>query len=235
MSELVVLAVASAAFLGSHFLLSHPLRTQLVGLLGERRFLAVYSLVAFLFFGLMLLSWYNAPGTLPLWPVGDGLWWAGTFLTLVATLLFLGSFAGNPALPAPGIAPRIPDQARGAFAITRHPMMWGFALWGIAHILVYPVAANIIFAGAITFLALAGSLLQDRKKTRLQPALWPVWQARTSWLPFVAILTRRARLKASWPGWQVVVGSVLLWLGASWAHFPLAGFQAGVWRWFPFG
>jgi hypothetical protein len=36
-------------------------------------------------------------------------------------------------------------------------MMWAFALWGICHIAVYPVAANIIVAAAIIILALVGA------------------------------------------------------------------------------
>lgn len=235
MAGLVMLGLASAAFLGSHFMMSHPWRTPLVGMLGERQFLAVYSLVALTFFGLMVYAWYAAPGTAPLWQAGEGLWWLATLVTFLASILFVGSFAANPALPSPDRAPRLPARAAGVFAITRHPMMWGFALWGLAHILVYPVAANFIFAGAITLLALVGSSLQDRKKIKLQPALWPAWMARTSWLPFAAILAGRASFKASWPGLPVVLGALLLWLAASWAHLPLAGFDAGIWRWISSG
>ena len=52
-------------------------------------------------------------------------------------------------------------------------MMWAFALWGICHIAVYPVAANIIVAAAIIILALVRAALQDRKKEALQPDTWP--------------------------------------------------------------
>jgi hypothetical protein len=55
-------------------------------------------------------------------------------------------------------------------------MMWAFALWGICHIGVYPVAANIIVAAAIIILALVGAALQDRKKEALQPHTWPGWE-----------------------------------------------------------
>ena len=37
-------------------------------------------------------------------------------------------------------------EPRGVFAITRHPMMWSFTLWGTAHILVFPTTENIILA-----------------------------------------------------------------------------------------
>jgi uncharacterized membrane protein len=64
------------------------------------------------------------------------------------------------------------------FAVTRHPMMWAFALWGVCHIAVYPVAANIIVAAAIIILALAGAALQDGKKEALQPDTCPNGKSR---------------------------------------------------------
>jgi NnrU protein len=72
-------------------------------------------------------------------------------------------------------------------------MMWAFALWGICHIAVYPVAANIIVAAAIIILALVGAALQDRKKEALQPDTWPEWEMKTSYRPFGAIVSGKAR------------------------------------------
>jgi uncharacterized membrane protein len=40
------LALATLAFVGSHLLLSHPLRPVLAARLGKRGFLGLYSLVA---------------------------------------------------------------------------------------------------------------------------------------------------------------------------------------------
>ena len=79
---------------------------------------------------------------------------------------------------------RVPPAAHGAFAVTRHPMMWAFALWGLCHIAVYPVAANMVLAGAIIVLALVGAAMQDRKKVALYPVAWRAWKARTGFWPF---------------------------------------------------
>lgn len=68
---------------------------------------------------------------------------------LIASILLMGSIVRNPALPNPGRPTPVPAEARGVYAITRHPMMWAFALWGMCHIAVYTVAANIIVAVAI--------------------------------------------------------------------------------------
>ncbi len=47
MNPTLNLALATFAFVGTHLLMSHPLRAGLVARLGERGFAGVYSLVAF--------------------------------------------------------------------------------------------------------------------------------------------------------------------------------------------
>ena len=127
------------------------------------------------------------------------------------------------------VANPVPAEARGVFAVTRHPMMWAFALWGICHIAVYPVAANIIVAAAIIILALVGAALQDRKKEALQPDTWPEWERKTSYWPFGAIVSGKARLGGF--SMHAMGGGLVLWLAATWAHIPLAGWPAGIWHW----
>ncbi|MBR0552639.1 NnrU family protein [Stakelama marina] len=226
------LIVACIAFVGSHFLLSHPLRAPLVARVGERGFLGIYSLVAFATLGWVVLAYRAIPMQLFWWHVGDGLWALATLVMLVASVLMVGSLHGNPALPNPDgpDSPR-PPAPRGVFAITRHPMMWSFALWSLAHILVLPMASNIVLAIAIAVLALGGAALQDRKKEQLQPKLWSRWEGVTSYWPFVALNEGRAQWAAAWPSTTAFLGGIALWLAASWAHMPLAGWPAGIWRW----
>lgn len=219
-------AAAGAAFVGSHLLMSHPLRRPIVGAVGEGAFSALYSLVALAALVGLARAYRDAPAAAPLWEVGDGLWALATVGMLLASVLLAGSLAGNPALPGAAAAPA---RARGVYAVTRHPMMWSFALWAACHVLVYPVPANIVLALAVAVLALAGSALQDRKKGRLQPELWRGWEARTSFWPFAAVASGRAHLGGF--GLPALAGGAALWLGASWAHMPLAGWAAGIWRW----
>ena len=223
------LALAAIAFVGSHFLLSHPLRGPLVRVLGERAFAALYSLVALATFVWLVVAYRGAPATAPLWPVGGALWALVTLVMLVASILFMGSLIKNPALPNPGSPGTPPSAATGVFAVTRHPMMWGFALWALCHIAVFPTAANIVLCGALLVLALCGAALQDRKKEKLQPDTWPAWEAKTSYWPFAAIASGKARFGGFRPhDWA---GGVVLWLAATWAHIPAAGIAAGIWRW----
>lgn len=45
--------------------------------------------------------------------------------------------------------------------MTRHPLIWGLAIWGAAHVLVSPGPRMLIFAGLLIFLLLAGSATRD--------------------------------------------------------------------------
>jgi uncharacterized membrane protein len=84
-----------------------------------------------------------------------------------------------------------------------------------------------IAAATIGWLEPAG---QDRKKEALQPATWPAWESKTSYWPFAAIISGKAELGGF--GMHALVGGLMLWLAATWLHMPLAGWKAGVWRWF---
>ncbi|RZA33345.1 MAG: MFS transporter [Lysobacteraceae bacterium] len=227
MDASMLLLGSAGAFVGSHFLLSHPLRRPLVKAVGEKGFLALYSLVAFATLGAMGHFYPKTPVGAPLWNVGDGMWALATVLMLAASVMLLGSLVRNPAMP--GASNAASAEARGVYAITRHPMLWAFAIWGVVHILVYPVTRNIIVALAIILLSLAGAALQDRKKSDLDPQGWPAWEGRTSYWPFAAILQGRARFGSF--GAHALAGGLLLWLLATWAHSPLAGRAAGIWRW----
>jgi len=229
MGSTSTVAVAAVVFVGSHFLLSHPLRGRLVRAIGEPAFLGVYSLVAAVTLGWMILAYLRAPLTTPLWSVGDGLWAIVTIVMLIASVLLLGSLIRNPALPTGGRAGSFPEVAHGVFAVTRHPMMWALALGGLCHIAIFPVAKNIVVSVAIVLLALVGAALQDRKKEQLQLDQWLEWEAKTSYLPFAAIIAGRARLGGF--GLHTLLGGLVVWLAATWAHIPLTGWAAGIWRW----
>lgn len=225
--SMTVLA-AAVAFVGTHFILSHPLRQPLVNKIGEKPFLGLYSLVSFLTLGATIRAYLAAPTTAHLWAVGDGLWALATVLMLIASILLLGSLIRNPALPG-ATANAATAPARGVYGVTRHPMMWAFAIWGAVHILIYPVEKNIIVAVAIIVLALGGAALQDRKKAALDPQGWEAWESRTSYWPFVAIAQGRAKFGGF--GGHALGGGVVVWLVATWAHMPLTGWAAGIWRW----
>jgi uncharacterized membrane protein len=210
------LLLSAAAFLGSHFVLSHPLRGPLVRALGERLFQAVYSLIALATLGLMVYFYHAIGRQPPLWGTTDVLWVAASLLMWFASILLVGSFVKNPALP--GAAAPVGGPAN-VFRITRHPAMWAFAIWAVIHAAVVATPKALVLDGAILILSLGGAAGQDLKKRKLMGQAWQRWTTQTSFIPF-------ARGFAS-PGAFAAVGGTLLFFLATWLH-PIG---AGFWRW----
>ena len=63
----------------------------------------------------------------------------------------------------------------------------------------------------------------------MQPEFWREWERRTSFWPFAAIAAKRARIGRI--GGHALGGGTVVWLAATWAHIPLSGWPAGIWRW----
>ncbi|WP_194952843.1 NnrU family protein [Sphingopyxis solisilvae] len=231
MQPMSLLITTCALFVGSHLVLSHPLRHGLASRLGERGFQIVYSIVAIATFIMLVQAWRGVPPEPPLWAVGDGLWTVASVIVLFASVLFMGSLIGNPALPAPSAAAAAQSAPRGVFAITRHPMMWAFALWAFAHVLVMPTNAQIVLSATILFLALVGSAGQDVKKARLMGDAWRHWAARTSFVPFARQVSGATPWGDTIPRPHALFGGIVLWLVATWAHGALGYMVAGIWRW----
>lgn len=217
-----MLILASVSFVGTHFLMSHSMRKEMMRIFRRNGFLLVYSLVSLVTFGWMVFEFGRVSKGAPFWAAGDIIWAVATVIMLLASILFVGSFVRNPSLPG------MPDamaaqKPSGVFRVTRHPMMWGFALWGMAHILVAPRTDNFIFSGAIIFLALVGAKAQEIKKARLVGVEWDAWLRQTSYGLRLGQLGR-----AGQGPWSA---GLALWVAASWAHGYLGGFPAGVFRW----
>ena len=226
MTALASLVLASVAFVGTHFLMSHPLRAPMVKVLGERGFGLVYIVVSFAtLYG--MTRFYGpaaADAPIPYWNPGQMGWIVATILMWIGAILFVGSLRQNPAFPTGGKPITHIGAANGVFAITRHPMMWGFAIWALVHAIVMPTLASLVVSAAIAILALGGAYGQDFKKAKLVGEPWRDWVRRTSFVPF-------GRGLAS-PGTFAFVGGTLLWLAATYAHGALGYHPAGIWAFF---
>ena len=226
MTALGLLAVSGAAFVGTHFAMSHPLRAGLVRMLGERGFMLAYVAVSLAtFYG--ITRFYgpaSAEAPASLWSVGRALWIIATVLMWAGSVLFVGSLRRNPAFPTGGAPVTRFGAPRGVFAITRHPMMWGFALWALVHALVNPTLASLVVSATIAILALGGAAGQDIKKQKLVGAPWVEWRAATAFVPFGKGFAL--------PDVVAVIGGTLLWLAATYAHGALGYRPAGVWVFF---
>jgi uncharacterized membrane protein len=184
---------ALALFLLSHAIPARPaLRQRLVGMIGERTYQILYSLLS-----LALLAWLISAATrapyIPLWDLTIGQYWVPIVLMLPAFILFAGgAIAPNP-LSISFSRGRFDSDRAGIVAVTRHPVLWGFALWAFAHVVPNGDLVSLIMFGGFGLFALAGMKLIDRRKRRQMGEDWERLARRTSVLPFAPAADRRLR------------------------------------------
>jgi uncharacterized membrane protein len=212
--------IAAALFLlASHFgISSTPLRAALVRRLGERVYLVVYSLIAFVAIGWLIGAWARAP-YVELWPHAPALAWVPLLVMPIALALVVGGLTtANPtAVGAADLLAR-GEPARGVFRITRHPFMWGVGLWAGAHLLANGDLASVVLFAGLGALALVGTVLIDRKYAARRGADWQRFAAATSNLPLAAILAGRQRLVLAEIGWWRIGLAVGLYVVLLAAH-----------------
>ena len=189
--------LALALFLALHTVPAIPaLRARLVAAMGRRAYLVVYSLVS-----LLTLAWlFHAALQLdfvPLWDPAPWQAWFPLILTPLALVLLLaGLMSPNPA----SITLRKPDLGPGAITtVTRHPVLWGFALWAGSHLVPNGDLRSLLLFGALLAFALLGMLITDRRSRRRLGAQWAKIDRTTSVLPFAAALAGRTRLRFDRP------------------------------------
>jgi uncharacterized membrane protein len=224
MTELVV---AAAFLLASHYgISSTPLRAWLVGRIGERPYLALYSLIA-LGAVIWLISAYRRAPYVELWPMATWSAWVPLLVMPFALLLLVcGVSTLNPTAVG---APDTFDQAvpaRGILRVTRHPFMWGVALWALAHLVPNGDAAALVLFGTLALLALLGTLLIDHKFRARRGAQWQRFAAASSNVPFAAILAGRQHLVPAEIGWLRLGAALVLYVVLLAVHPWLFGLSA---------
>ena len=221
---LLSLVIAGIAFCGSHVLLSSTrLRGSLRDQLGERGFLAVYSLTSLAVFAWFVAAYLAAP-TIGLWPQQR---WTALVPVLVmplATILLVAGYSTrNPTAVGMERSARADDPAPGILSVTRHPVMWAIGLWAVAHLIANGDLSSVLFFGALAALALGGTVLIDRKKQLALGSNWPRLAQVTSNLPFAALLSGRARLRWREIGVLRIAAGLLLYAVLYLAHPIITG------------
>jgi len=217
-----LLVLAALVWIAIHIgLAGTRLRDAVVARIGDGPFRGLFSLLSIAALGFLVLAWRDAPTEL-LWIAPDWLRWLLAAVMLVAFVLFVASVAGrNPTMIGGEAA--IASEPRGIQRITRHPMLWSFALWSAVHLIGNGDSAAMIFFGAFLVTALAGMPSIDVKLARRDPAAWQVLAARTSILPFAAIAQGRNRLILGEIGWKVPLIGLVAWAAVLHLHPWLFG------------
>ena len=182
---------ALALFLLSHAIPARPaLRQRLAGALGERTYQLLYSLLS-----LVLLFWLISAAArapyVPLWDPTIGQYWMPVAAMLPALILLAGgAIAPNPL--SISFSRRPFDPARpGIVTVTRHPLLWAFAIWAFAHVVPNGDLVSLIMFGGFGLFALAGMALIDRRKRRQLGSEWEQLARRTSVVPLAPSAERR--------------------------------------------
>ena len=225
------LIVAAVAFVLLHLLVSGTrVRDLLSARLGSGPYMGLFSLAS-----VAILVWlgfaYGAARHLSDNPVFWDLTSATRHLQIgvqLIAMLFVvaGLLTANPTSVAQEGALDRPDVVRGMLRITRHPFLWGVALWAAGHLLVNGDAASLILFGSMLVLAVFGTASIDAKRRRALGASWEAFVRQTSNLPFAAIFAGRQSLRLSEIGWWKIAIGVGVWALLAFAHPWLFGVAA---------
>lgn len=234
-----MLLAAAAVFLGLHlFVAGTRIRDAITTAIGERVYLGLFSLASVAAIVWLVMS-YNAAQASGSDPV---LYqpWAGErdlgFAVIALAFLFAvpGLLMPNPtSLKQEGAAAK-EETVRGILRVTRHPFLWGVALWSAFHLSANGDEASVIFFATFLLLSVFGTFSIDAKRRRKMGEAWTGFSAKTSNVPFGAIMAGRNSLKlGEMADWRLAV-AIATFLGLLFSHAHLFGVSPFPTGWVPF-
>jgi uncharacterized membrane protein len=232
------LIVAAATFLALHFIVSGtPLRDRITAAVGEGPYLGLFSLASLGLIVWLVITYNRAQaGSDPqLYDLGEGVRHLGIPVVAIAFLLGVqGLFLRNPTrVQMAGVA-QGEDVVTGVLRITRHPFLWGVAIWSGFHITANGDEASVVFFGTFFVLAVLGTVFIDAKRRRKLGAAWDAFAAKTSNIPFAAVIGGRNRIRfAEIFGWRFWAAA-LVFLVILFCHPRLFGVSPFPGSWVPF-
>jgi len=218
------LFAAALFFDGIHFLISGTaLRGKIVGLVGERPFQGLFSLMSLI--GIVWLSRaYGQAEYVELWGKLQALRPFALIVMLVAFFFVVLAFTSpNPTAVGGGALLTEKEPAKGIQRITRHPFLWGVALWSFTHLVLNGDLASLIFFGSFLILAVAGPFSIDRKRKKAFGDAWNRFAGVTSNVPFIAIIEGRNSLRVGELEWWPVVLALVVYGLFLYLHQTLFG------------
>ncbi|CAL1241116.1 NnrU family protein [Candidatus Methylocalor cossyra] len=222
------LLLAALFFTGIHVVVSGTrLRDALLARFGERAFRAGFSLLSLFGLGWLVQAYRGAP-YIETW--GQLIWFKPVAVALMLPAFLLAVIGlttpGPTAVGGEGQLQR-EEPARGILRVTRHPFLWGVALWALLHLIGNGDLAALVLFGSFLVLVLVGTRSIDAKRRWAWGEHWERFAAVTSNLPFVAIGQGRNVWKPrEIGGWRPAL-AVLLYLLV--LHFHARWFGVSPW------
>lgn len=222
------LLAAAAFFLAIHLLVSGTrMRDALTGRIGQGPYMGLFSLASvagLTWFGFAFAAARGQPAYWDLTPLTREIQLG---LMLLAMLLIVpGLTTPNPTSVRQEGALDRPDVVKGMLRITRHPFLWGVAVWAAGHLLVNGDPASLVLFGTMLALALIGTQMIDARRRRALGAPYDTFVAQTSNAPFAAIAAGRQTLSLGEIGWWRIALAVGVWAALAWGHPYLFGVRA---------
>lgn len=210
------------AFLGSHIgLAAAPVRERLVARLGLHRFMWTYLVIASLLFAALVVGYASVRDSGPRGlDLAADPWARGALsgVIAVAIALMIGAFAPRGYWDSPiAVLAAGVREPYGLERITRHPFFAGTVLLAGAHALLASRATTATFFVGFILLSTLGPAHQSRKLRRLRPG-YDQFLARTSSVPFLAILQGRQQLVLAELPWATLAFGVMGALALRWFH-----------------
>jgi uncharacterized membrane protein len=131
-------------------------------------------------------------------------------MPLSLVLLVCGLTVRNPTAVGQGAGLKTMSEPRGILRVTRHPLMWAISIWSFLHLVTRGDSASIIFFGGLLLLAVSGPLLIDWRMDRNFGVDWMRFAAKTSNVPFAAIIQGRNQFRFEEIGWWKVLSGIAL-------------------------
>lgn len=204
------LFAAVLAFVFGHVVLSSSrVRAPLIARLGENGYGGAYSLVILCVFGWMVAEWVWAPYVELFRPPGWTRWIPNVVMPISYTLLVAGYTIKSPTVA--GMASAAAAGPSGWTRITRHPALWGFALWGLSHLPANGDLRSLLLMGGIAVLAVLGMAHIDARRRASGGQAWAAFERQTSVIPFAAIARGGAWPTFSELGWWRIALGIVGW------------------------
>ena len=230
MSELAWLALWAALFVAQHLgVTSTGLRDRLVGAMGEKAYLGLYSVVSIGVLVLLIRAYNATAPTLLLWPTLELLRWVPLLLMPLALLLVIGGvLARNPSTVGVVLESGAEVPVSGVLRITRHPVQCGILIWSLSHMLANGELPSLLFFGAFALVSGCGMRLIDKRKQGVFGESWSAFREATSSVPFAAIVAGRQSLALSEIGWLTPVLAAGVFVALWWGHAWISGVPVGL-------
>ena len=219
---MTMLIAAVAIFLAIHFLVSGTtLRDRITGVIGEGPYMGLFSLASIASLIWIIIAFGQARGSpqnVSFWGIGHANRDPAIVLVLLAFLLAVpGLLTNSPTRVRGDSQVDNPNGVKGMTRITRHPFLWGVAVWAVAHLLANGRLADLILFGGLLIVAILGPLSIDAKRTRALGERYRAFMAKTSNIPFAAIAQGRQQFRFGEIWWRLVV-AFLVWGVVLWLH-----------------